>query len=195
MELDNRMKQLLRELGRAINQAVTESDEIAHAIARLKTHGYDVFLMLDAVVGLNRRKPNAPPSMTNQDRRFLKSLKIRIDEESAEAAAEGRLTITPQDIKECNYEPEESQPFVEIGLSLKGVLMSIFIRQHKPGKVKFSLRSKIDAIDVNKFAAPFGGGGHAKAAGLVSDGTFDEASQRIVQAAEAHMRQNLAGQG
>ena len=99
MELDNRMKQLLRELGRAINQAVTESDEIAHAIARLKTHGYDVFLMLDAVVGLNRREPNAPPSMTNQDRRFLKSLKIRIDEESAEAAAEGRLTITPQDIK------------------------------------------------------------------------------------------------
>ncbi len=98
MELDNRMKQLLRELGRAINQAVTESDEIAHAITKLKTHGYDVFLMLDAVVGLNRREPNAPPSMTNQDRRFLKSLKIRIDEESAEAA-EGRLTITPQDIK------------------------------------------------------------------------------------------------
>lgn len=98
MELDNRMKQLLRELGRAINQAVTESDEIAHAIARLKTNGYDVFLMLDAIVGLNKRDANGA-SITNQDRRFLKSLKIRIDEEAAENGGEVRLVMTPQDIK------------------------------------------------------------------------------------------------
>ena len=98
MELDNRMKQLLRELGRAINQAVTESDDIAHAIGRLKGNGYDVFLMLDAVVGLNKRDGNGP-SITIQDRRFLKSLKIRIDEESVENAAEARLAMTPQDIK------------------------------------------------------------------------------------------------
>lgn len=99
MELDSRMKQLLRELGRAINQAVTESDEIAQAIARLKGSGYDVFLMLDAIVGLNKREGNAPAAITNQDRRFLKSLKIRIDEECSEGAAEARLAMTPQDIK------------------------------------------------------------------------------------------------
>lgn len=98
LELDSRMKQLLRELGRAINQAVTESDEIAHAIGRLKTNGYDVFLMLDAIVGLNKRDANGQ-SITNQDRRFLKSLKIRIDEESLENGGEVRLAMTPQDIK------------------------------------------------------------------------------------------------
>ncbi len=100
MELDNRMKQLLRELGRAINDAVSESDEIAHTISRLKANGYDVFLMLDAVVGLNKRDPAAgSPAMTLQDRRFLKSLKIRIDDDAAETESERRLSITPQDIK------------------------------------------------------------------------------------------------
>lgn len=104
MELDNRMKQLLRELGRAINESVSESDRIAHAIARIKGNGYDVFLMLDAVVGLNKRSAsNGAPAeaITSQDRHFLKSLKIRLDEDSNEPESENdsRLTITPQDVK------------------------------------------------------------------------------------------------
>lgn len=100
MELDNRMKQLLRELGRAINDAVSESDEITDSISRLRANGYDVFLMLDAVVGLNKRDASVRGrSMTLQDRRFLKSLKIRLDEERSETGNESRLSITPQDIK------------------------------------------------------------------------------------------------
>ena len=104
MELDNRMKQLLRELGRAINEAVSDSDDIAHAISRLKANGYDVFLMLDAVVGLNRRgerKTSGRGSITRQDRRFLKSLKIRLDEQApaVDTETEDRFSITPQDAK------------------------------------------------------------------------------------------------
>jgi len=105
VELDNRMKQLLRELGRAINEAVADSDRIAQSISRIKANGYDVFLMLDAVVGLNKRGPREAGSqetlMTKQDRRFLKSLKIRLDEEAAAAETdpESRLAITPQDVK------------------------------------------------------------------------------------------------
>lgn len=103
MHLDNRMKQLLRELGRAINEAVSDSDRIADAIAALKANGYDVFLMLDAVVGLNKRSETLPQgrlTITSQDRRFLKSLKIRLDDDRGAAAnGETRLRITPQDVK------------------------------------------------------------------------------------------------
>lgn len=105
MQLDNHMKQLLRELGRAINEAVSDSDRIADAIAAIKANGYDVFLMLDAVVGLNRRGEASADTVaiTTQDRRFLKSLKIRLDEERPAAAStpngNGRLEITPQDVK------------------------------------------------------------------------------------------------
>lgn len=104
MELDHRMKQLLRELGRAINEAVSDSERIAHAISRIKANGYDVFLMLDAIVGLNKRSgtglSSQPTVITQQDRRFLKSLKIRIDDtREGEADADTRLSITPQDVK------------------------------------------------------------------------------------------------
>jgi len=98
------MRQLLRELGRAINQAVSDSDRIAEAIAAIKANGYDVFLMLDAVVGLNRHGESRTTTegllITSQDRRFLKSLKIRLDEERP-SLAEGdtKLAITPQDVK------------------------------------------------------------------------------------------------
>lgn len=104
MELDPRMRQLLRELGRAINQAVSDSDHIADVIAAIKANGYEVFLMLDAVVGLNRRGESRTPAegllITSQDRRFLKSLKIRLDEESPGLAeSDTKLAITPQDVK------------------------------------------------------------------------------------------------
>ena len=105
MQLDNRMKQLLRELGRAINAAVSESDRISDAIARIKENGYDVFLMLDAIVGLNKRngteEATSAALLNTQDRRFLKSLKIRLDEETpaVEDPNDSRLTITPQDVK------------------------------------------------------------------------------------------------
>ena len=102
MELDNRMKQLLRELGRAINESVSESDRIAETIARIRTNGYDIFLMLDAVVALSKHNGAASgPGLTRQDRHFLKSLKIRLDEVAleTEAEVEARPTITPQDVK------------------------------------------------------------------------------------------------
>jgi hypothetical protein len=99
------MKELLRELGRAINGAVSESERIADAIAHIKENGYDVFLMLDAIVGLNKNSRSEEAGerslLNHQDRRFLKSLKIRLDDEqaAAERNGNGRLTITPQDVK------------------------------------------------------------------------------------------------
>lgn len=105
VQLENRMKQLLRELGRAINEAVSDSDRISDTIARIKAHGYDVFLMLDAVVALNKRPAGEPAEETaeiaSDDQRFLKSLKIRLDGEKRErkTRTKASLTITPQDRK------------------------------------------------------------------------------------------------
>ena len=105
MQLENRMKHLLRELGRAINEAVSDSDRISDTIARIKAHGYDVFLMLDAVVALNKRpageSAEEAAEIASDDQRFLKSLKIRLDGEKRERKTRSgsSLTITPQDRK------------------------------------------------------------------------------------------------
>jgi hypothetical protein len=94
------MKQLLRELGHAINDTVSESERIAEAISSVRAAGFDIVLKLDATIGLARRTSGADAKMTSQDRRFLESLHIRVDEEILEEEEpENRVEITPQDIK------------------------------------------------------------------------------------------------
>ena len=99
MQLDDHLKRLLRELGHAINDSVSESDRIAEAIAGVRAAGFDIVLKLDATIGLARRT-SQDAKMTSQDRRFLESLHIRVDEEALdEDHAEAKVEITPQDIK------------------------------------------------------------------------------------------------
>lgn len=99
MQLDDRMKHLLRELGHAINDSVSDSERIAEAISNVRSAGFDIVLKLDATIGLARRQ-SKDSRMTQQDRRFLESLHIRVDEEVLEEEeAERKLEITAQDIK------------------------------------------------------------------------------------------------
>ncbi len=99
MQLDDNLKQLLRELGRAINEAVSDSDRIARAIAGVRSAGYDIVLKLDATIGLAPRE-SKPVRMTVQDRRFLDSLRVRVDDEVIEdESEEEKNRMTAQDIK------------------------------------------------------------------------------------------------
>jgi hypothetical protein len=105
--LDDQLKDLMQELGNAINESLSDSDRIAAAIGEIKRSGYDVFLVLEATIGFNKRNEDAdsdddaeeavemeapPPknrrklggkiSLTSQDQKFLRALKISIDEDS-----------------------------------------------------------------------------------------------------------------
>lgn len=96
----------MQELGNAINESLSDSDRIAAAIGEIKRAGYDVFLVLEATIGFNKRDessdedaevdadseqqptPSKPRfestgkiKLTTQDQKFLKALKIAIDEE------------------------------------------------------------------------------------------------------------------
>src|SRR6202167_618497 len=94
------MKKLLRELGHAINDTVSDSERIADAISDVRAAGFDIVLKLDATIGLALRGAQ-DTKMTSQDRRFLESLHIRVDEEAMEedSVSQTRAEITPQDIK------------------------------------------------------------------------------------------------
>ena len=106
MQLDDNLKNLLRELGHAINDTVSESERITGAIAGVRAHGYDIVLKLDATIGLAKRDGSAgeTTALTTQDKRFLESLRIQVDQESFEQDAERkvsqqRLAMTPQDLR------------------------------------------------------------------------------------------------
>ena len=103
--MEEPLKHLMQELGNAINDSLSESDRIAEAIGEIKRAGYDVFLVLEATIGFNRRDENAEDEdenqpetteeqpkrtfeatgkikFTSQDHRFLRALKIAVDEEN-----------------------------------------------------------------------------------------------------------------
>ncbi len=100
MQLDDQLKQLLRELGHAINDTVSDSERISGAIANVRAAGYDIVLKLDATIGLARHE-DQPAKITPQDRRFLESLHIQVDQEvlDEERRRAAKLEITPQDIR------------------------------------------------------------------------------------------------
>jgi hypothetical protein len=119
LQLDDHLKNLLRELGHAINDTVSESDRITGAIAGVRAHGYDIVLKLDATIGLARRDAagQSDSKLTTLDRRFLESLRIQVDQESfhetePEKRDVARLAMTPQDIrflKSLRIATEESE--------------------------------------------------------------------------------------
>src|SRR5258708_3466460 len=93
MQMDDNLKQLMKELGAAINDALSESEDISEAIQNVRNAGYDVFLVLEATIGFNKRSKNENgeevPALTSgemklkvtaQDLKFLRSLKISIED-------------------------------------------------------------------------------------------------------------------
>ena len=99
--MEERLKILMQELGNAINETLSDSDRIAEAIGEIKRAGYDVFLVLEATIGFNKRdEETGDPSdeteietprtfeatgkikLTTQDHKFLRALKIAVDEEA-----------------------------------------------------------------------------------------------------------------
>lgn len=90
--VDDQLKRLMKELGEAINQAVAESDRISDVMGRIRASGNDVFLVLEATIGFNRRdtsrdsasrKPAMSPGefeITSQDAQFLRSLRIAVND-------------------------------------------------------------------------------------------------------------------
>lgn len=99
MQLDDNLKKLLRELGAAINEGVSESPRIQETIGEIRAAGYDIVLRLDATIGLAARSQK-PTGITQQDRRFLESLNIRVDEQVQEEETEAqKLEVTAQDLK------------------------------------------------------------------------------------------------
>ncbi len=68
----------------AINQALTESPQVNAAIQAIRDVGYDVFLIIEATIGFNRKEDSSPTpkqptvrlKLSTHDEKFLKSLKI-----------------------------------------------------------------------------------------------------------------------
>ena len=54
--MDDKIKQLLQELGTAINESISGSEDVNRHIQRIRDEGYDLYVVLDATIGLNKQE-------------------------------------------------------------------------------------------------------------------------------------------
>ena len=89
MDIDDDAKEIVREIGTAINESVENSTKVAEAIERLREAGYEMELTLRLEIGL---RPHAGDDddetstqdsleLTEEDLQILQRMKIRIDPE------------------------------------------------------------------------------------------------------------------
>jgi hypothetical protein len=87
LDINDEAKQIVQDLGAAINAAVENSSRVAEAIERLRDAGYEMELTLRLEIGLRERNSEteaadgAALDWTDEDRRALRRMKIRIDQE------------------------------------------------------------------------------------------------------------------
>jgi len=102
---------LTEEIGATLRRVLDESPRLAHCLSRIRAEGYSASVVLEATIGLSRverrdeaaapafgvrdvrvertgpgaakaeKAEPAPPRMTPLDKKFLRSLKITVDED------------------------------------------------------------------------------------------------------------------
>ncbi len=56
MELSDHLREMLKELGQAINESISGSGRVHESIQRIRDEGYNLYMVLDAKVGVNKRE-------------------------------------------------------------------------------------------------------------------------------------------
>ncbi len=103
--------------------------------------------------------------------------------EALQVLLEGKLAyvvISQADMDAVGASIEDAEGLVDMARQVAGTEVVAMQRQIENGW-KMSLRSKNQAIDVNRIAGVFGGGGHRAAAGCKVDGAADEVQRRVIE--------------
>src|SRR5688500_11356201 len=92
------------------------------------------------------------------------------------------MRIRKSDFAAANAHINDTENLINVPLQIRTVEVSVLISEPlDTGPVRVSLRSK-GQIDVARFAEQFGGGGHARAAGLKFETSIDAAHDKVVSA-------------
>ena len=60
--MDDKIKQLLKELGNAINDSISGSNSVNEHIQKIRDEGYNLYVVLDATIGLGKNDDSGTPS-------------------------------------------------------------------------------------------------------------------------------------
>ncbi|MDR3072237.1 MAG: 30S ribosome-binding factor RbfA [Clostridiales Family XIII bacterium] len=144
---------------------VTDTGRFQYSNTTAKTHDIVATLI---EVGVN---PNKVFLEIFQNERFEKMKLMNLVLSNAQPIAGGRGIIaymTQKMLEESGALDEETDGIVETLRSIRGVEVSVFVRETTKGGTKVSMRSK-SSYNVAAVAETFGGGGHVNAAGYKTE--------------------------
>jgi hypothetical protein len=89
MELSDHLREMLKELGQAINESISGSGRVHESIQRIREEGYNLYMVLDAKVGVNKRETRSSRS----SRRVLAGSSDREEFAGSETRAAFRINL------------------------------------------------------------------------------------------------------
>jgi phosphoesterase RecJ-like protein len=91
------------------------------------------------------------------------------------------FSLSLQTAAELGVLPEDNEGLIDHLRAVRGVIVAVFFEELTDGKVRVSMRSKDEAVDVCAICQKFGGGGHTLAAGARVRGTLAEVEQKVLE--------------
>jgi bifunctional oligoribonuclease and PAP phosphatase NrnA len=83
--------------------------------------------------------------------------------------------------KKLGVLPEDNEGLIDHLRAIHGVIVAVFFEELADGKVRVSMRSKSEKVNVCAICEKFGGGGHVLAAGARLLGTLAEVEKKILE--------------
>jgi bifunctional oligoribonuclease and PAP phosphatase NrnA len=91
------------------------------------------------------------------------------------------MTLSNETKQRLDIHPDDIDGLIDSIRAVKTVVIALFFEELPEGKVRLSMRSKDDRVDVNKISGEFGGGGHPRAAGARIRGNLEEVRNKVLK--------------
>ena len=91
------------------------------------------------------------------------------------------FSLTSKTAADLAVLPEDNEGLIDHLRAIRGVIVAVFFEELADGKVRVSMRSKDEAVDVCAICQKFGGGGHTLAAGARVRGSLAEVEEKVLE--------------
>jgi bifunctional oligoribonuclease and PAP phosphatase NrnA len=91
------------------------------------------------------------------------------------------MAVTEEMKERLRIQPDDLDGLIDTIRTVETTVVSIFFEELPDCKVRLSMRSKDNRVDVNKICSEYGGGGHVRAAGARIRGTLDDVRNNILK--------------
>jgi bifunctional oligoribonuclease and PAP phosphatase NrnA len=91
------------------------------------------------------------------------------------------MALTNETKQRLKIQPDDIDGLIDYVRSVDTVVVAVFFEELADGKIRLSMRSKDDRVDVNKICGEFGGGGHPRAAGARIRGNIEEVRSKVLK--------------